>query len=61
MNTHIAVRLLVAAGVLMLLAGCTFGFTQQWIYAALVWAGAFGCLIAALNFKNRKDNQRHDD
>lgn len=55
MNSNVAVRLLVAAGALMLLAGCIFGFTQQWIYAALVWVGAFGCLIAALNFKNRKD------
>ena len=61
MNHTIAVRLLVAAGVLMLLAGCIFGFTRQWIYAALVWVGAFGCLIAALNFKNRKDKQKHDD
>ena len=54
MNTGIYVRLLVAAGVLMLLAGCIFGFTQQWIYAASVWVGAFGCLVAALNFRNRK-------
>ena len=61
MNNNIAVRLLVAAGVLMLLSGCIFGFTQQWIYAALVWVGAFGCLVAALNFKNRKDKQNHDD
>ena len=61
MNKNSSVRLLVAAGVLMLLSGCIFGFAQQWLYAALVWAGAFGCLIAALNFKNRKDNQRHDD
>ena len=61
MNTNISVRLLVAAGVLMLLAGCIFGFTQQWIYAALVWVGAFCCLVAALNFKNRKDKQNHDD
>ena len=61
MNRNIAVRLLAAAGVLMLLTGCIFGFTQQWIYAALVWVGAFGCLIAALCFKNRKDKQNHDD
>ena len=61
MNTNISVRLLAAAGALMLLAGCIFGFTQQWIYAALVWVGAFGCLIAALNFKNRKGKQNHDD
>ena len=60
-NTNIAVRLLVAAGVLMLLSGCIFGFTQQWVYATLVWGGAFGCLVAALNFKKRKDKQNHDD
>ena len=57
MNKESCVRLLVAAGVLMLLSGCIFGFVQQWIYAALVWIGAFGCLIAALNFENRKDKQ----
>ena len=61
MKNNIAARLLVAAGVLMLLAGCIFGFTQQWIYAALVWVSALGCLVAALNFKNRKDKQNHDD
>lgn len=55
MNPMLAVRLLVAAGVLMLLAGGIFAFIQQWIAAALVWVGAFGCLVAALNFKNRKD------
>lgn len=49
------VRLLVTAGILMLLAGVIFGFIKQWIFVALVWAGAFGCLVAALNFKNRKD------
>ena len=61
MNMNRSVRLLVVAGVLMLLSGCIFGFMQQWIYAALVWAGAFGCLVAALNFKNRKDKQNYDD
>lgn len=50
-----AIRLLVAAGILMLLAGAIFGFLDQWLYAALIWAGALGCLAAALNFKNRKD------
>lgn len=54
MNIHVAVRLLLTAAVLMLLAGCLFGFAQQWICAALVWVGAFGCLMAALNFRNRK-------
>lgn len=46
------VRLLVTAGFLMMVAGCIFAFVEQWIYAALVWIGAFGCGIAALNFKN---------
>lgn len=49
-----AVRLLVTAGILMLIAGVIFGFLKQWMYAALIWAGASGCLAAALNFKNRK-------
>lgn len=59
MNT--AARLLMAAAVLMLLSSCIFGFGQQWVYAALVWVGAFGCFIAALNFKNRKNKQNRDD
>lgn len=52
---EIATRLLVCAGTLMLIAGAIFGFLGQWLYAALIWAGALGCLTAALNFKNRKD------
>ncbi len=48
-----AVRLLLAATALMLLAGVIFGFMKLWIYAALLWAGAFGCAAAALNFKNQ--------
>lgn len=55
MNKKIAVRLLITAGVLMLLSGCIFGFTKLWIYAVLVWVGAFGCFVAALNFKNHKE------
>lgn len=55
MNCNVAVRLLLAAGVLMLVAGCIFGFIQQWLYAVLVWVGAFGCLVAALNLNNRKN------
>lgn len=51
-----AVRLLIAAGILLLLAGAIFAFLGQWGYAALLWAGALGCLAAALNFKNWKDN-----
>ncbi len=52
---EIATKLLVCAGILMLIAGAIFSFLGQWLYTALIWAGAFGCLAAALNFKNRKD------
>lgn len=55
MNKQIAVRLLLAAAVLMLLSGCIFGFIRQWICAALMWVGGLGCLAAALCFKNQKD------
>lgn len=48
-----SVRLLTAAGCLMAIAGLIFIFTEQWAGAALVWVGAFGCLIAALNFHRR--------
>ena len=44
-----------AAGVLMLLAGAIFGFMRQWVCAGLLCVGAFGCLIAALSFKKRKN------
>lgn len=52
-----SVRLLAAAGVLMLAAGIIFGFLKQWLYMALVGAGAFGCLAAALNFRNQTDHK----
>ena len=45
------VRLLAVAGVLMLLAGGIFAFLRLWIYAALLLAGAFGCLAEALGFR----------
>lgn len=51
------VRLLLTAGILLMIAGCIFGFIGQWIYAALVWAGAFGCCIAALDYKNQKEKE----
>lgn len=56
-----AVRLLLAAGILMMIAGCIFGFTGQWIYAALVWIGALCCCIAALNFKNQKNKKNSNE
>lgn len=54
------VRLLVTAGLLMLAAGAIFGFSEQWGHAALVWVGAFGCLAAALSFKNRKSEKSEE-
>lgn len=56
-----AVRLLTTAGILMMIAGCIFGFTRQWIYAALVWSGALCCCIAALNFKNQKNKKNSNE
>ena len=50
-----AAKLLVCAGVMMLIAGAIFGFLGQWLYAGLIWAGAFGCGAAALNLKNQKN------
>ena len=41
-------RLLVAAGII-------FGFLDQWLYAALIWAGALGCLAAVLNPRKQKN------
>lgn len=55
MDSETAARLLTAAGGLMLLAGCLFGFSLGWTYGALAWVGAFGCAVAAGNFRNRKE------
>lgn len=55
MDRKIAVRLLIAASVLMLHAGGVFAFMQSWLNAALLGAGSFGCLIGAVNFRNRED------
>lgn len=55
MHKNVSVGLLLAAGVLLLSAGGIFGLIRQWVYAALLWVGAFGCLASALNFKNSKD------
>lgn len=58
MNNNTAVGLLVAAGVLMLLACGIFAFMKLWLYTALLGAGALGCLTGAINFKNRKDKEK---
>ena len=50
----ITMRLLAAAGTLMLIAGAIFGFLDQWLYAALIWAGVLGCLAAVLNSRKQK-------
>ena len=48
MDNKITVRLLVAAGALMLLAGGIFGFLKLWLYSALLAAGTSGCLIGVM-------------
>ena len=50
-----AFRLLLAAAVLMLLAGVLFAIVRIWLYAGLLCAGALGCAAAAVNFKNQKE------
>ncbi len=49
-------KLSLTAGILMLLAGVILGFLRQWIIAGLLWVGAFGCIMAALNYMGRKDS-----
>lgn len=57
-----SVRLLLTAAALLLIAGTLFGFAQSWIYAGLIWSGAFGCLVAALNFRDAEnDDDSHED
>lgn len=41
------VRLLLAASVLLVLAGALWGLLAQWPCAALSWVGAIGCGAAA--------------
>ena len=57
MDNKVTVRLLIAAGVLMLLAGIIFAFLKLWLYAALLATGTFGCLIGATNFENKRDGK----
>lgn len=49
------VKLLFAAGALMLLAGVIFTFMRLWIIAGLMGAAALGCLAGALNFRDHGD------
>ena len=47
------VSLLTAAAILMLLAGVVFAVVRQWICAAMLWAGAVGCVAATLSFRSK--------
>ena len=53
---QLSVRLLLTAGILLLMAGVIFAILQVWLYTGLLWAAAFGCLMAALNFRNSKSD-----
>ena len=53
---QLLVRLLLTAGILLLIAGVIFAILQVWLYTGLLRAGAFGCLLAALNFRNSKND-----
>ena len=50
--------LLITAGVLMLHAGGIFLFMRLRLYAALLGAGALGCLAGAVNFKNMNEKRK---
>lgn len=57
MSNRITVRLLIVASVLMVHAGGVFAFMKLWLYAALLGAGALGCMVGAINFKNLNDKK----
>lgn len=60
MDNKLAFRLLITAGLLMIIAGVIFCFIQQWIFAVLLGVGGFGCFVGAFNFKNAKNNHQMD-
>ena len=54
---QLSARLLLTADILLLLiAGVIFAILQVCLYTDLLWAGAFGCLLAALNFRDSKND-----
>ena len=53
---QLSARLLLTAGILLLIAGVIFAILQVWLYTDLLWAGAFVCLMAALNFRDSKND-----
>ena len=53
---QLSARPLLTAGILLLIAGVIFAILQGWLYTDLLWAGAFGCLLAALNFRYSKND-----
>jgi len=53
---QLSARLLLTAGILLLIAGVIFAILQVWLYTGLLWAGAFGFLMAALNFRDSKND-----
>lgn len=53
---QLSARLLLTAGILLLIAGGIFAILQGWLYTDLLWAGAFGCLMTALNFRDSKND-----
>ena len=58
---QLSARLLLTAGILLLIAGVIFAILQVWLYTGLLWAGAFGCLLAALNFRNAGVGRGYSD
>lgn len=57
MDNKTATMLLIIAGVLMFAAGVIFAVLAKWLFAAIIWVGAFCCAVAAYNFKNDKSEK----
>lgn len=47
--------MLAAAGLLLLFSSGIFALLRQWVIAALIGVGALGCLAAAFNVSDGKE------
>ena len=53
---QLSARLLLTAGILLLIAGVIFALLHVWLYTGLLWVGAFGCMMATLIFRDSKND-----
>lgn len=55
---QLSARLLLTAGILLLIAGVIFTILQVWLYTGLLWAGAFGCLMGSSELSGFQKRRR---